>query len=75
MRDVISKYLREIGKAMVTDEEKQKDPATFIQNLLALKDKYDKILSHAFLHDKSFKHTINQVSLNLNSLSDSDMNL
>lgn len=60
MRDVISKYLREIGKGMVTDEEKQKDPGTFIQNLLVLKDKYDKILSHAFLHDKSFKHTINQ---------------
>lgn len=60
MKEVISKYLKETGKALVQDEEKQKDPSIFIQHLLSLKDKYDKILASAFNNDKTFKHTINQ---------------
>lgn len=46
---------------MVTDEEKQKDVLAYVQGLLDLKDKYDKLLQQAFSSDKTFQHTINQV--------------
>jgi len=60
MRDKISNFLRETGKALVTDEEKNKAPKLYVQSLLDLKDKYDKLLSGAFLNDKNFQHSFNQ---------------
>lgn len=86
MRDKISNFLRETGKALVTgmvmktasvapdfiflylylfiysDEEKNKAPKLYVQSLLDLKDKYDKLLSGAFLNDKNFQHSFNQVT-------------
>lgn len=50
-----------VAQAMVTDEEKQKDVLAYVQGLLDLKDKYDKLLQQAFSSDKTFQHTINQV--------------
>lgn len=62
MRSHLSDYVRETGKALITDEEKQKDHLVLIQNLLDLKEKYDKILSGAFNNDKQFSQTLNQVN-------------
>ncbi|CAG2107483.1 unnamed protein product [Medioppia subpectinata] len=51
----ISAYLREQGKALVTEEEATKgDAVAFVQSLLDLKDRFDKFLSESFNGDKEF---------------------
>jgi cullin 3 len=55
-----------------TDEEKNKAPKLYVQALLDLKDKYDRLLTTAFLNDKNFQHAINQAFeyfINLNNKS------
>lgn len=74
--DCVSKYLREEGKALVTqatDEQSQQTNAvTYIQNLLELKDRFDGFLLHSFSNDKFFKQVISgdfEYFLNLNQRS------
>lgn len=72
MKDKISNFVRETGKALVTDPEKSKNPKLYVQSLLDLKDKYDRLLTQAFLNDKNFQHAINQAFeyfINLNNKS------
>jgi cullin 3 len=72
MRDLMSNDVREIGKAIVNDEEKAKEGGTYVQSLLDLKDKYDKLLSAALNNDKTFQHSLNQAFeyfINLNQKS------
>jgi hypothetical protein len=45
MREKISNFVRETGKELVTDEEKNKNPQLYVQALLDLKDKYDRLLT------------------------------
>ena len=44
MRDVMSNYLREVGKALVMDEERQKNVIDYVQAILDIKDKYVGVL-------------------------------
>lgn len=74
--EAVSKYLREEGKALVTqatDEQSQQTNAvTYIQNLLELKDRFDNFLAHSFSNDKYFKQVISgdfEYFLNLNTRS------
>lgn len=60
MREKISNFVRDTGKALVSDEEKNKNPQLYVQALLDLKDKYDRLLTGAFTNDKNFQHAINQ---------------
>eukprot|EP01088_Endostelium_zonatum_P006174 TRINITY_DN1827_c0_g4_i1.p1 TRINITY_DN1827_c0_g4~~TRINITY_DN1827_c0_g4_i1.p1 ORF type:complete len:733 (-),score=139.94 TRINITY_DN1827_c0_g4_i1:78-2276(-) len=72
MKDKISNYVKETGKKMVQDPNKQKNPDQYVQSLLDLKDKYDKLLVQAFNSDKTFQHSINQAFeyfINLNQKS------
>eukprot|EP01132_Coremiostelium_polycephalum_P004125 gene4125-5161_t len=72
IKDVMSMYVRDIGKGIVMDEEKSKEQGTFFQSLLDLKDKYDNLLVNAFFNDKQFQHAIHQAFeyfINLNSKS------
>lgn len=39
---VPGEYLKETGRAVVTDPERTKDPVEFVQLLLAEKNKYDR---------------------------------
>lgn len=51
----ISAYLREQGKALVTEEQGAKgDAVAFVQSLLELKDRFDTFLHQAFSSDKEF---------------------
>ncbi|KAI6218855.1 CULLIN-2 domain-containing protein [Aphelenchoides fujianensis] len=54
----MSRVLRERGTALVTAAESTQNPIQYIQNLLDLKDQYDKFLEESFLNDKEFKKTI-----------------
>merc|ERR1719357_1977938 len=74
--DCVSRYLREEGKALVTqatDEQSQQTNAvTYIQNLLELKDRFDSFLNNSFSNDRFFKQTISgdfEHFLNLNQRS------
>ncbi|XP_076339950.1 cullin-3-A-like [Tachypleus tridentatus] len=59
MVDCVSSYLREQGKALVTEEEGGKgDALTFVQSLLDLKDRFDHFLHHSFGNDRFFKQMI-----------------
>ncbi|KAF8769975.1 Cullin-3 like protein [Argiope bruennichi] len=55
----VSSYLREQGKALVTEDEGGKsDALTFVKNLLDLKDRFDHFLNHSFGEDRFFKQMI-----------------
>ncbi|XP_075643362.1 cullin-3A-like isoform X2 [Castanea sativa] len=72
VRDVMTSYIRDTGKQLVTDPERLKDPVDFVQRLLDLKDKYDKIISLAFNNDKTFQNALNssfEYFINLNARS------
>ncbi|XP_059450028.1 cullin-3A-like [Corylus avellana] len=72
VRDVMTSYIRDTGKQLVTDPERLRDPVDFVQRLLDLKDKYDKIISLAFGNDKTFQNALNssfEYFINLNTRS------
>lgn len=68
--DAMSCYLRQQGKAIVSDDEDgEKNAINFIQKLLDLKDRFDQFFITSFNSDKLFKQTISgdfEYFLNLN---------
>lgn len=69
MRDVMTSYIQDTGKQLVTNLERLKDPINLVQRLLDLKDKYEKIISLAFYKDKTFQNALNssfEYFINLN---------
>ncbi|XP_077580980.1 cullin-3-B-like [Stigmatopora nigra] len=72
MCDCMSLFLREQGRALVSEEGEGKNPVDFIQGLLELKMVFDHFLQESFNNDKLFKQTIAgdfEYFLNLNSRS------
>eukprot|EP01104_Vermistella_antarctica_P018565 TRINITY_DN6925_c0_g1_i1.p1 TRINITY_DN6925_c0_g1~~TRINITY_DN6925_c0_g1_i1.p1 ORF type:complete len:734 (-),score=196.01 TRINITY_DN6925_c0_g1_i1:99-2300(-) len=60
-RESLNQYVRNTGKAIVTDTEVTKgNSSTFVPQLLALKEKYDRILKQSFGDDKIFQECINR---------------
>ncbi|XP_019185705.1 PREDICTED: cullin-3A-like [Ipomoea nil] len=69
IKDVMTSHIREVGKQLVTDPEKLKDPVDFVQRLLDEKDKHDNIINKAFNNDKTFQNALNssfEYFINLN---------
>ncbi|EFN52532.1 hypothetical protein CHLNCDRAFT_138949 [Chlorella variabilis] len=69
LRQTMGDHLKEGGKALVLDPERQKDPVEWVQRLLQEKEKYDALISRAFSHDKLFVAALNSAFehfLNLN---------
>lgn len=48
----VGKHVDKVGRALVTDQEKQKEPVSFVKGVLALRDKYDHINEKSFKDDK-----------------------
>ncbi|XP_069367318.1 cullin-3-B-like [Paralichthys olivaceus] len=72
MCECMSPYLREQGKALVSEEGEGKNPVDYIQGLLDLKTRFDRFLLESFNNDRLFKQTIAgdfEYFLNLNSRS------
>uniref|UniRef100_A0A8C7YS15 Cullin 3 n=1 Tax=Oryzias sinensis TaxID=183150 RepID=A0A8C7YS15_9TELE len=72
MCECMSAYLREQGKALVSEEGEGKNPVDYIQGLLDLKSRFDRFLQESFNNDRLFKQTIAgdfEYFLNLNSRS------
>uniref|UniRef100_A0A7S1SLI1 Cullin family profile domain-containing protein n=1 Tax=Tetraselmis chuii TaxID=63592 RepID=A0A7S1SLI1_9CHLO len=60
VREMTGSHVKETGKQLVMEPERQKDPVDFVQHLLELKDKYDKVIQKSFNSDKLFQNTLNQ---------------
>ncbi|TSP46850.1 Cullin-3 [Bagarius yarrelli] len=58
MCECMSAYLREQGKALVSEEGEGKNPVDYIQGLLDLKSRFDRFLQESFNNDRLFKQTI-----------------
>ncbi|CAK8533522.1 unnamed protein product [Lathyrus sativus] len=72
VKDVMTSFIRDTGKQLVMDPERLKDPVDFVQRLLDLKDKYDKVITMAFNNDKTFQNALNsafEYFINLNARS------
>ncbi|XP_061346163.1 cullin-3A-like [Gastrolobium bilobum] len=72
VKDVMTSFIRDTGKQLVMDPERLRDPVDFVQRLLDLKDKYDKIITMAFTNDKTFQNALNssfEYFINLNARS------
>ncbi|CAF1379688.1 unnamed protein product [Rotaria magnacalcarata] len=71
--DCMSSYLREQGRALVTENSDEgKNAISYVQSLLDLKDTFDHFLKNAFNEDKTFKKRINsdfEFFINLNQRS------
>lgn len=78
MRDLMTSFIHDTGKAIVMDEEKARNSIEFVQNIIDFKDKYDTLLDHAFAKDKSFVQAINhtfETFINLNPKSPENISL
>ncbi|CAD5111560.1 DgyrCDS859 [Dimorphilus gyrociliatus] len=70
MMECISGYLREQGRALVSEEETGKNAIAFVQALLDLKDRFDNLLKRSFANDVQIKQTISrdfEYFINLNT--------
>ncbi|KAI7979060.1 Cullin-3A [Camellia lanceoleosa] len=66
---VMTSHIRDTGKQLVTDPERLKDPVDFLQRLLDVKDKHDRIIRLAFSNDKTVQNALNssfEYFINLN---------
>ena len=72
MAECLSNHLRAKGRALVEEDGQNDNAITYVQNLLELKDRYDKFLLDSFGQDKYFKQVIQgdfEHFLNLNKRS------
>ncbi|KAG2493302.1 hypothetical protein HYH03_008438 [Edaphochlamys debaryana] len=72
VRSMMCDHVKEVGRALVNDPEKTKDPVEYVQALLDMRDKYERIITQAFADDKTFRNALNQAFehfVNLNARS------
>ncbi|KAG2450508.1 hypothetical protein HYH02_005009 [Chlamydomonas schloesseri] len=72
VRHMLCEHVKEVGRALVGDPERSKDPVEYVQALLDMRDKYERIIAQAFADDKTFRNALNQafehfVNLNVRS--------
>jgi len=72
IREIMAAHVCARGKELVQDEERNRDPVAYVQGLLALRDKYEAVISKAFAGDKQFYNALNKafedfVNLNTHS--------
>ena len=72
IREIMAAHVKSRGTQLVQDEQSNSDPVQYVQGLLALRDKYEAVISSAFSGDKQFYNALNQsfesfVNLNTHS--------
>jgi cullin 3 len=58
--EIMSAHVKARGTQLVQDEERNADPVQYVQGLLALRDKYETVISSAFSGDKLFYNELNR---------------
>ena len=59
IRDIMAAHVKARGTQLVNDDERNSDPVQYVQGLLALRDKYEAVISTAFGADKQFYNALN----------------
>eukprot|EP00735_Rhodelphis_limneticus_P003067 TRINITY_DN1427_c0_g1::TRINITY_DN1427_c0_g1_i1::g.27310::m.27310 TRINITY_DN1427_c0_g1::TRINITY_DN1427_c0_g1_i1::g.27310 ORF type:complete len:751 (+),score=125.08,sp/Q9ZVH4/CUL3A_ARATH/51.70/0.0,Cullin/PF00888.17/7.9e-181,Cullin_Nedd8/PF10557.4/9.5e+02,Cullin_Nedd8/PF10557.4/1.3e-29,TrmB/PF01978.14/0.89,TrmB/PF01978.14/43,DUF739/PF05339.6/7.3e+02,DUF739/PF05339.6/0.22,DUF739/PF05339.6/5.8e+02,HTH_20/PF12840.2/9.4e+03,HTH_20/PF12840.2/0.11,Rrf2/PF02082.15/2.1e+03,Rrf2/PF02082.15/2.3e+03,Rrf2/PF02 len=59
MKDTMCAHIKKIGTQIVNDEEKNKDPVAFVDSLLELRSKFDRVIRESFNSDKGFQNALN----------------
>jgi len=52
LRDAVSEYVKVVGRSLVTDQERVKDPVVFVKGVLGMREKYDRIVHVSFRGEK-----------------------
>ncbi|KAL1522667.1 hypothetical protein AB1Y20_017645 [Prymnesium parvum] len=60
IRELMAANVKRVGMELVKDEERNRDPVLYVQGLLQLRAKYEKVITNAFLSDKQFYNSLNQ---------------
>lgn len=61
IRQLMAEHCKARGTELVNDEERNRDPVAYVQGLLQLRDKYQKVIDGAFQSDKQFYNALNNV--------------
>jgi spore coat polysaccharide biosynthesis predicted glycosyltransferase SpsG len=51
----MGKYIKQCGLAIITDQESVKEPVAFVQQMLDLKKKFDRIIVESFRSEKKMQ--------------------
>ncbi|GBF91645.1 hypothetical protein Rsub_03949 [Raphidocelis subcapitata] len=60
MRQVMGDHVKETGRQLVNDPERQKDPISWVSRLLEERDKYEAVVARGLNDDKTFRNALNQ---------------
>ena len=52
LRNAVGEYVRKTGRALVTDQERVKEPVVFVKGVLAMREKFDRIVDVSFRGEK-----------------------
>jgi cullin 3 len=55
LRASMGKYIKQLGLAIVADQDNVKEPVAFVQQMLDLKQKFDRIIAEAFRSEKKMQ--------------------
>ena len=59
IKEIMAAHVKSKGMQLVQDDERNSDPVQYVQGLLALRDKYEAVISTAFAGDKQFYNALN----------------
>ncbi len=57
VRTMMCDYVKDVGRALVTDPERTKDPIEYVQALLDMRDKYERIITQVRHHMGTVRHS------------------
>ncbi|KIZ00668.1 cullin 3 [Monoraphidium neglectum] len=60
MRQVMCDHVKESGRQLVMDPERQKDPIGWVSRLLEERDKFEALVARGLADDKTFRNALNQ---------------
>mmetsp|Transcript_16824 Transcript_16824/g.22614 ORF Transcript_16824/g.22614 Transcript_16824/m.22614 type:complete len:732 (-) Transcript_16824:417-2612(-) len=52
LRDCMCRYVKKVGRELVSDQERVKEPVQFVKGLLNMREKYDRLVTVAFNCEK-----------------------
>ncbi len=58
IQDALDNYAYKSGQRLIKDEEKTKDPVAFVDEILKMREKFEKIVIYSFEKDKVFERTL-----------------
>jgi len=60
LRMALSSYVKQVGKKIVSDQDLMDKPTKFVEELLNLRNKFDRLITKSFKLDNSFQRTLKE---------------